>query len=97
MKLIPIGLFLVPIVMLAQSYSLCEEACSTMAIQLAPPFETCEHEVFNLLAEKGDLLVNHDGKNKDYNFYRHAGVTMVGQEGAHINEEKPVDLKSNLP
>jgi NADH-quinone oxidoreductase subunit I len=49
------------------------------------------------VAEKEDLLVNHGGKNNEYNFYRHAGVTMVGEKGDHINEQKPVDLKSNLP
>jgi NADH-quinone oxidoreductase subunit I len=41
--------------------------------------------------------VNHGGKNNEYNFYRHAGVTMAGDKGTHINEEKPVNLKSNLP
>jgi len=49
------------------------------------------------VAEKEDLLVNHGGKSHEYNFYRHAGVTMVGDKGTHINEEKPIDLKSNLP
>jgi NADH-quinone oxidoreductase subunit I len=76
---------------------LCEEACPTLAIQLTPHFETCEHEVLTLVAEKKDLLVNHGGKNKDYNFYRHAGVSMSGDKGTHINESKPVDLKSNMP
>jgi NADH-quinone oxidoreductase subunit I len=75
----------------------CEEACPTLAIQLTPHFETCEHEVLKLVAEKEDLLVNHGGKNRDYNFYRCAGVTMVGDKGTHINEVEPVDLKSNLP
>jgi len=51
----------------------------------------------NLVYEKEDLLVNHGGKNNDYNFYRHAGVSMVGDKGTHINEEEPVDIKSNLP
>ena len=75
----------------------CEEACPTLAIQLTPHFETCEYEVLTLVAEKKDLLVDHGGKNKDYDFYRHAGVTMVGDKGTHINESKAVDLKSNLP
>ena len=69
----------------------------TLAIQLTPHFETCEYEVLTLVAEKKDLLVDHGGKNKDYNFYRHAGVAMVGDKGTHIKESKPVDLKSNLP
>lgn len=76
---------------------LCEEACPTLAIQLTPHFETCEREVLKLVAEKEDLLVNHGGKNSDYNFYRCAGVAMVGDKGTHINEENPVDVKSNLP
>jgi NADH-quinone oxidoreductase subunit I len=76
---------------------LCEEACPTLAIQLTPFFETCEHDVLKLVAEKEDLLVDHGGKNKEYNFYRHAGVIMVGDKGTHVNEKKPVHLKSNLP
>ena len=47
--------------------------------------------------KKEDLLVNHGGKNNEYNFYRHAGVTMVGDKGTHINEDKPVNVKSNMP
>jgi NADH-quinone oxidoreductase subunit I len=47
--------------------------------------------------EKEDLLVNHGGKNNEYNFYRHAGVTMVGDKGSHIGEKRPVDVKSNMP
>jgi NADH-quinone oxidoreductase subunit I len=76
---------------------LCEEACPTLAIQLTPFFEFCEDDILKLLAEKEDLLVNHGGKNQEYNFYRYAGVTMVGAKGTHKNEAKPVNLKSNLP
>ena len=76
---------------------LCEEACPTLAIQLTPFFETCEHDILKLLAEKEDLLVDHGGKNLDYNYYRHAGVRMFGDESEHIHEAAPVDLKSNLP
>ena len=76
---------------------LCEEACPTLAIQLTPHFEFCDNDILNLVAEKKDLLVDHGGKNKDYNFYRYAGVTMVGNKGAHINEKEPVNVKSNLP
>ena len=50
-----------------------------------------------MVAEKQDLLVEHGGKNREYNFYRFAGVAMVGDKGSHINEAAPVDLKSNLP
>jgi NADH-quinone oxidoreductase subunit I len=76
---------------------LCEEACPTLAIQLTPHFETSQRDILKLIYEKEDLLVNHGGKNRDYNFYRHAGVTMVGDKGTHIDEQKPIDLKSNLP
>jgi NADH-quinone oxidoreductase subunit I len=76
---------------------LCEEACPTLAIQLTPHFETCQRDVLKLVYEKEDLLVNHGGKNNEYNFYRHAGVTMVGDKGSHIGEKRPVDVKSNMP
>ena len=75
----------------------CEEACPTLAIQLTPDFEICQDEVLKLVYEKEDLLVNHGGKNRDYNFYRHAGVAVVGDKGSHINEEKPVNPRSNMP
>jgi NADH-quinone oxidoreductase subunit I len=76
---------------------LCEEACPTLAIQLTPDYETCSYNLLTLVAEKADLLVDHCGKDPEYNFYRYAGVAMVGDKGTHINEAKPVDLKSNLP
>jgi NADH-quinone oxidoreductase subunit I len=76
---------------------LCEEACPTLAIQLTPHFETCEYNILTLVAEKEDLLVDHGGKNNDYNFYRVAGVIEKGDKGTHLREAKPVDLKSNLP
>jgi NADH-quinone oxidoreductase subunit I len=75
----------------------CEEACPTLAIQLTPDYETCSYDVLTLVAEKADLLVDHGGKDQEYNFYRYAGVTMVGDKGTHINEAQPVNLKSNLP
>jgi NADH-quinone oxidoreductase subunit I len=76
---------------------LCEEACPTLAIQLTPHFETCQRDVLKLLYEKEDLLVDHGGKDDQYNYYRYAGVAMVGDKGTHIGEEEPVDLKSLLP
>ena len=76
---------------------LCEEACPTLAIQLTPYFEFCDNDILKLVAEKEDLLVNHGGRNREYNFYRYAGVTMVGDKGTHINEKEPVNVKSNLP
>ncbi len=50
-----------------------------------------------LVYEKEDLLIDHGGKNRDYNFYRHAGVAMVGDKGTHLNEQTPVNVKSNFP
>jgi NADH-quinone oxidoreductase subunit I len=77
---------------------LCEEACPTSAIQLTPHFETCERDILKLVYEKEDLLVNHGGKDKEYNFYQYAGiVSNVGGKGEHIKEEMPVNIKSNLP
>lgn len=77
---------------------LCEEACPTSAIQLTPDFEMCNREILSLVYEKKDLLVDHGGKDKEYNFYRYAGVvTGVGDKGTHIKEEEPVNIRSNLP
>jgi NADH-quinone oxidoreductase subunit I len=77
---------------------LCEEACPTSSIQLTPMFETCERDILKLVYEKEDLLVNHGGKDPDYNFYRHAGVlTAVGGKGEHIGEDRPVNVRSNMP
>jgi NADH-quinone oxidoreductase subunit I len=74
----------------------CEEACPTLAIQLTPDFEICKDEILKLVYEKEDLLADHGGKNREYNFYRHAGVNMVGDKGTHIGEERPVDVRSNF-
>ena len=76
---------------------LCEEACPTLAIQLTPYFEFCERDLLTMVAEKQDLLVDHGGKDRGYNFYRRAGVDMVGGKGTHIGEANPVNIKSNLP
>ena len=75
----------------------CEEACPTLAIQLTPHFETSQRDILKLLYEKEDLLVNHGGKNSDYNFYQHAGVALVGDKGSHIGEEQPVDIRTLMP
>ncbi len=77
---------------------LCEEACPTSAIQLTSFFETCERDILTLVAEKADLLVDHCGKDPDYNFYRYAGiVTDKGGKGEHEREAGPVNPRSNLP
>ncbi len=77
---------------------LCEEACPTSAIQLTPSFENCRRDILHFVYEKEDLLVDHGGKDKDYNFYRHAGVVSdVGRKGEHIQEDRPVNIRSNMP
>jgi len=77
---------------------LCEEACPTSAIQLTPDFEICNKEILSLVYEKEDLVVDHGGKDREYNFYKYAGVVSdEGDKGDHIQEEKPVNVKSNMP
>jgi NADH-quinone oxidoreductase subunit I len=77
---------------------LCEEACPTSAIQLTPMFETCERDILKLVYEKEDLLVDHGGKDPDYNYYKHAGVvTGIGGKGEHVGEDRPVNFRSNMP
>jgi NADH-quinone oxidoreductase subunit I len=76
----------------------CEEACPTSAIQLTPAFEFSERDILKMVAEKEDLLVDHCGKDPDYNFYRYAGVvTAAGGKGEHIGEDPPVNVRSNMP
>ena len=76
----------------------CEEACPTSAIQLTTDYEFSKKDILSFVYEKEDLLVDHQGKDKDYNFYRYAGVaTNYGDKGEHIGEQRPVDIKSNMP
>ncbi|MDO3378690.1 NADH-quinone oxidoreductase subunit NuoI [Geoalkalibacter halelectricus] len=76
---------------------LCAEACPTLAIQMSPEFAFCKDDPLDLVYEKQDLLVDHGGKNRDYNFYRHAGIGVVNPRGGNDDEYGPVDVKSNLP
>lgn len=77
---------------------LCEEACPTCAIQLTPQFDHCKQDILDMVYEKEDLLVDHGGKNAAYDFYHHAGIlTRTHAKGAHLNEEAPVDVRTNLP
>ena len=77
---------------------LCEEACPTSAIQLTPDFENCRRDILEMVFEKEDLLVDHGGKDRDYNFYRHAGVVgRMGGKGDHQGVAPPVNVKSNMP
>ena len=76
---------------------LCAEACPTMAIQMTPDYEICQRDIMNLLYEKEDLLVNHGGKDPDYNFYRHAGIGVTQPRGEAAGERKPVDVRGLVP
>lgn len=77
---------------------LCEEACPTSAIQLTPDFENCQRDILTLVFEKEDLLVDHCGKDKEYCFYKYAGISTAEMgKGEHLSEEKPVNVRSNLP
>jgi NADH-quinone oxidoreductase subunit I len=77
---------------------LCEEACPTSAIQLTPDFENVQRNILTLVFEKEDLLVDHCGKDLEYNFYKHAGIaTDAGGKGEHRGEAAPVNVKSNMP
>jgi NADH-quinone oxidoreductase subunit I len=76
----------------------CEEACPTYAIQLTPDYEMSEHRRRHLVYHKDDLLIDGPGKYPEYNFYRHAGVSIAGKDtGEAIDEEPPVDIRDLLP
>ncbi len=76
---------------------LCEEACPTLAIQLTPEFAFSKSAIEAFVYEKEDLLVDHGGKDPDYDFYQHAGIAAILGKGEHENEDEPVDVKSILP
>lgn len=76
---------------------LCEEACPTLAIQLTPDFEMSTDDPLKLISEKEDLLVDHGGKDTQYDFYRHAGVAVGRDPGTHEDELPAVNPKSNFP
>jgi len=76
---------------------LCEEACPTLAIQLTPEFEFCQYDILDFVLEKEDLLVDHGGKNSEYDFCRHAGIGSNEERGTHLHEQPPVTIRSNMP
>jgi NADH-quinone oxidoreductase subunit I len=76
---------------------LCEEACPTLALQLTPEFAFSAADPLSFVYEKEDLLVDHGGKDPNYDFYAHAGVTAKGEKGSHINEDEPIDSHTLLP
>lgn len=76
---------------------LCEEACPTLAIQLTPDFEFIRNDPLDFLFEKHQLLVDHGGKDQNYNYYRFAGVHITGLKGSKEGQNKPYDPWTNTP
>lgn len=76
---------------------LCEEACPTLAIQLTPDYEFCQTDILNFVYEKEDLLVDHGGKNGEYDFHKVCGIGGNSAKGHHDKELPPVDVRSNMP
>ena len=64
---------------------------------MTPDYDFNKYTPLDFVYEKEDLLIDHGGKNAEYDFYRHAGVTAKGVKGEHINEERPVNVRSNMP
>ena len=76
----------------------CEEACPTCAIQLTPDCEMAEYKRSSLVYEKEDLLIDGPGKYPDYDFYRQAGVAIVGKDkGEGVQERPPVEVRGVMP
>lgn len=76
---------------------LCAEACPTWAIQMSPDYEFSKYASIDMVYEKEDLLVDHGGKDSEYNYYRHAGIGVVNPRGGNEDEYGPVEIKTNMP
>jgi NADH-quinone oxidoreductase subunit I len=76
---------------------LCAEACPTLAIQMTPDYEICQRNIMGLVYEKEDLLVDHGGKDSEYDFYREAGIGVAQPRGSGEHESPPVDVRGLLP
>lgn len=76
---------------------LCAEACPTMAIQMTPDYEICTRDIMDLVYEKEDLLVDHGGKDREYNYYHHAGIGVTQPRGEGVVEKPTVDVRGLLP
>jgi len=76
---------------------LCEEACPTLALQLTPDFAMSADDPLKLVYEKQNLLVDHGGKDTEYDFYKQAGVAVGRAPGESDLESRPVNTKSNIP
>ena len=76
---------------------LCAEACPTLAIQMSPDYEICNRDPMKLVYEKEDLLIDNGGKDREYNFYQHAGIGVVNPRGGNEDESPPSNVKDLLP
>ncbi len=76
---------------------LCTEACPTLAIQVTGDFEMANRNPLETVWEKEQLLVDHCGREPEYNFYRQAGIGVAAARGENPGEDKPVDVKDLLP
>jgi NADH-quinone oxidoreductase subunit I len=57
-----------------------------------------EYRRENLVYEKEDLMISGPGKYPDYNFYRIAGLSILGKDkGQAENENPPVDTHTIMP
>jgi NADH-quinone oxidoreductase subunit I len=64
---------------------------------MSPDYEICNRDPLRLVYEKEDLLIADGGKDRHYNFYRHAGIGVAQPRGAGAEESPMVDIKTNLP
>lgn len=76
---------------------LCTEACPTKAIQVTADFELAGRDLLKLVYEKPDLLVEHCGNDKSYNYYRQAGIGVAAARGSNPTESLPVDVRDLMP
>lgn len=76
---------------------LCAEACPTYAIQMSNDFEMSEYTREDLIYEKEDLLVDHQGKAPGYHYWHQAGVDVTHAMGHGAQDRAPEDPLSNLP
>jgi NADH-quinone oxidoreductase subunit I len=76
----------------------CEEACPTCAIQLTPDYEMGEYKRTELVYEKEDLLISGEGKYHGYDYYKVAGVAVLGKDkGQGHDESVPIDVRGLMP
>jgi NADH-quinone oxidoreductase subunit I len=60
-------------------------------------FEMSEYTREDLIYEKEDLLVDHQGKAPGYHYWHQAGVDVTHAMGHGAQDRAPEDPLSNLP